>query len=474
MKSKSSEKKRSTLRGPLLFLKARNRDTTRAFCLVLDYVAPTFLVLLFSNVAIAMRHFDSQIVPSQLLISLFLSSIFNLATELHSPANTLKSGTAFLTSCISIAAPQYSHIVSNSLDTFIKIGCIVGFSSLAFILFRPIWMNIYFRASQIHVLMMGTSPISRACCSEAQLTPSLRNKPYYIFHSPFAALDENNDQELKQRINEAKRFTESETIDFIVFSPEEITSQSDNFDSLITAASNFGCKVCSDIDLYRFITKSMPIEFYSSLSVPYRHLLLKPSTSIFQGALQRALDNCIALLGVIIMISFIPVVMILNFCSGDFGPLFYSQVRVGKGGSFYRILKFRSMRLNAEEHGVQWADKNDDRVTVAGKFLRLTRIDELPQFLNVLKGEMSVVGPRPERPELIEIIKEKLPFYELRHLVKPGITGWAQINYRYGNSVDDALIKLRYDLEYIRSHSIGLNFLIILRTPIVMIRKIGY
>ena len=147
------------------------------------------------------------------------------------------------------------------------------------------------------------------------------------------------------------------------------------------------------------------------------------------------------------------------------GPILYSQERVGQDGQVFRILKFRTMRQDAEkESGPVWAQVNDNRITAIGKFLRLTRIDEIPQFLNILTGKMSFVGPRPERPLFVEELAEKIPYYPLRHTVKPGLTGWAQVCHRYGSSVDDSMEKLRYDLYYIKNMSPLFDLNIILRT----------
>jgi len=146
------------------------------------------------------------------------------------------------------------------------------------------------------------------------------------------------------------------------------------------------------------------------------------------------------------------------------GPAFYSQLRVGQFNRLFRIWKLRSMRTDAENRGVQWAQKNDPRVTRLGRFLRLTRLDEAPQCFNVLRGEMSFVGPRPERPEFVEGLAQQIPFYQQRHLMQPGITGWAQINYPYGATPEDALNKLKYDLYYLKYASPLLDLQIMLRT----------
>ena len=148
----------------------------------------------------------------------------------------------------------------------------------------------------------------------------------------------------------------------------------------------------------------------------------------------------------------------------DKGPIFYSQKRTGKNGKIFIIRKLRTMRIDAENKGVQWANRDDSRITKIGKILRMTRIDELPQLLCVIKGEMSLIGPRPERPEIDEKLIESIANYELRYKVLPGLSGWAQINYPYGASLNDAREKLSYDLYYVRNMSIPLDFLICIRT----------
>jgi len=156
------------------------------------------------------------------------------------------------------------------------------------------------------------------------------------------------------------------------------------------------------------------------------------------------------------------------------GPLLYRQKRVGQYGKEFEIIKFRTMNEDAEkESGAVWAKEDDPRVTVLGKFLRKTRIDELPQLWNILKGEMSLIGPRAERPEFDEKLKKKIPFYEERYLIRPGLSGWAQIQYRYGASVKDAHEKLQYDLFYIKNRSLALDLSIALKTTNIVFRQAG-
>jgi exopolysaccharide biosynthesis polyprenyl glycosylphosphotransferase len=152
------------------------------------------------------------------------------------------------------------------------------------------------------------------------------------------------------------------------------------------------------------------------------------------------------------------------------GPVLYCQERVGEGGRTFTVFKFRSMRVDAEREGRPvWARDNDDRVTRVGRFIRVTRLDELPQLWNVLRGDMSFVGPRPERPFFVEQLEKEIPFYQQRHAVKPGLTGWAQIKYEYGSSIEDAMEKLRYDLYYIKHLSVALDLSIVFDTVKVVI-----
>lgn len=177
----------------------------------------------------------------------------------------------------------------------------------------------------------------------------------------------------------------------------------------------------------------------------------------------RILDLLFSFIGISFGLLISPFIIIGNLI-GNRGPLLYTQIRVGRNGKHFKIYKLRSMVVNAEQMGAQFAEKNDARVTKFGKFLRRSRFDEIPQFINVIKGDMSVIGPRPERPVFVEELSEKIPFYEVRHLVKPGVTGWAQVNANYGSTHKHALEKLQYDLYYIKRRSIFLDITIVIKT----------
>jgi lipopolysaccharide/colanic/teichoic acid biosynthesis glycosyltransferase len=186
-------------------------------------------------------------------------------------------------------------------------------------------------------------------------------------------------------------------------------------------------------------------------------------------AAKRLMDLLAALTGLAVTGLVVPFVALANAFWAP-GPLFYRQERVGLGGKPFSLLKFRSMQPDAEAAtGAVWCGDRDGRITAVGHWLRKTRLDELPQALNILRGEMSLVGPRPERPEFVGELARQMPIYRVRHVAKPGITGWAQIRYRYGNSVEDARLKLEYDLYYIMHRSLYLDLLIAFQTiPVVL------
>jgi len=178
------------------------------------------------------------------------------------------------------------------------------------------------------------------------------------------------------------------------------------------------------------------------------------------------------LVSALIFVLTLPVMVItaLLIFIEDQGPIFYKQERVGKNGTTYMVLKFRSMGSDAEKSGKpQWATNNDPRVTRIGKIIRKLRIDELPQIINVLRGEMSFVGPRPERPFFVDQLCKEVPFYNMRHSIKPGITGMAQVRYAYGASVEDSVQKLQYDLYYVKNNSLFLDALILIETVQVVL-----
>jgi sugar transferase (PEP-CTERM system associated) len=208
---------------------------------------------------------------------------------------------------------------------------------------------------------------------------------------------------------------------------------------------------------------------------------LRPSTFIYsegfrvkpsQQIARRIVSTLAAAVGLLLFLPLLPFVMLLVRLSSP-GPIFFHQTRVGMGGRTFSVHKFRTMRTDAEAAGAKWATKNDPRVTKIGMFMRKTRLDEVPQLWNVLCGDMGFVGPRPERPEFVPMLAEKIPYFELRHMIRPGLTGWAQVRYGYGATLAEAREKLEYDLYYIKHMTLGLDLLIMFETIKTIVRRQG-
>ncbi|MDR3734779.1 MAG: TIGR03013 family PEP-CTERM/XrtA system glycosyltransferase [Acidobacteriaceae bacterium] len=208
---------------------------------------------------------------------------------------------------------------------------------------------------------------------------------------------------------------------------------------------------------------------------------LNPSSLIFthgfnvkasQQIVRRLVSIFVSFVGLVLCLPIIPFIILAVRLSSP-GPILFRQTRVGLRGRPFSVIKFRTMRQDAEAKGAVWATKNDPRVTSLGRFMRKTRLDEIPQLWNVLRGEMGFVGPRPERPEFVQWLNSEIPFYELRHIIRPGITGWAQVRYQYGASLEETRRKLEYDLYYVKHLSIGLDLLIMFETIKTIILRRG-
>jgi sugar transferase (PEP-CTERM system associated) len=195
---------------------------------------------------------------------------------------------------------------------------------------------------------------------------------------------------------------------------------------------------------------------------------VKPS----QQVARRIVSTLTAAIGLLLFLPFFPFVVLLVRLSSP-GPIFFKQTRVGLGGRNFSVYKFRTMRTDAEVAGAKWATKDDPRVTRTGRFMRKTRLDEVPQLWNVLRGDMGFVGPRPERPEFVPWLCEQIPYFNLRHMIRPGLTGWAQVRYGYGASLEQAREKLEFDLYYIKHMTLGLDLLIMFETVKTILRRQG-
>lgn len=246
----------------------------------------------------------------------------------------------------------------------------------------------------------------------------------------------------------------------VVIITDTTNMTSDTIDKIL-ALKMEGLEIYDYLQFFEKATEKVPLN-----AVDAQWFLFSEGYIILGGLYQRLKRIFDIGLSMLILIPSLPVMavsaVIIKLESK--GPIFFTQERIGKGGEPFEIIKFRSMTTDAEKDGPQWAKEKDNRVTVFGGFMRKTRIDELPQLFNILRGDMSFIGPRPERDHFIKMLEKEIPFYNLRHIIKPGLTGWAQVNYPYGASVQDAYEKLQYDLYYIKNYSVLLDIMILFMT----------
>ena len=263
-------------------------------------------------------------------------------------------------------------------------------------------------------------------------------------------------------ITNLEKFVKENSISEIVIASQKTDGISITlYNQLIHLLEN-GYIIREYTQVYESITYRIPVQYVSRDF--YRYFPFSRSNqNHFYILFVRLLEIITAIIGLAFGFILIPIVILGNII-GNRGKLFYTQERVGKNGKVFNIVKFRTMIKDAENEGAVFATINDSRITPFGKILRKSRIDEFPQFYNILKGDMAVIGPRPERPVFVDEIAAVMPFYETRHVIKPGLTGWAQVNYSYGETIDDSLIKLQYDLYYIKHRSLFLDFNIMFKT----------
>ncbi|MDR6967007.1 exopolysaccharide biosynthesis polyprenyl glycosylphosphotransferase [Flavobacterium arsenatis] len=233
------------------------------------------------------------------------------------------------------------------------------------------------------------------------------------------------------------------------------------YNNLLVLLEN-GFVIRAYTQVYEAITHRIPIQHFDKDFYRYFPFSRSNQNRLYL-LIVRLLELTFSIIGLLGGLVILPFVLIGNLI-GNRGPLFYTQTRVGKNGVPFEIYKYRTMIKNAESGGIKFATQGDARITPFGRLLRKSRIDEIPQFINILKGDMGFIGPRPERPFFVKELAAVMPFYETRHVIKPGLTGWAQVNYSYGESIEESLIKLQYDLYYIKHRSIFLDLNIVIKT----------
>lgn len=376
----------------------------------------------------------------------------------------------------SLAAAAIAFLLLTVAYKFIP--CVVvpgrpaGYALLLFVFFQTIWHMVYFSIIKMplfakNILVLGTGAKAVKIDNLLEVNPSRYRLKGYVdtFSESVLVPQEKVIGDIDTIVEDALKHR----IDTIVIALGERRGNLP-IDKLLTCKLH-GMNIADLPTFYELLTGKLPVEDINPSWLVYSQGF-RVTTSI--KAMKRLSDILFASLLLLLSLPFLPLIALLIKTRSP-GPVFYTQTRVGEEEKEFTMYKFRTMQENAEKAtGVAWAQENDPRITRIGTFLRKTRLDELPQLINVLKGDMSFIGPRPERPEFVRKIKEVTPYYGERHCVKPGLTGWAQVRYPYGASFGDAVEKLRYDLFYINNMSFLLDLLIVFETmKVVAFRRYG-
>jgi exopolysaccharide biosynthesis polyprenyl glycosylphosphotransferase len=366
----------------------------------------------------------------------------------------------FITSSITTIIYVFSPYVTPSLpDNRLQIIYFFLLIVIPIIVWRFLYIWILFSPKYFKtIVVIGHSSRAEKLIELIQLK-NFHNISSYISNVKIDGLSNFNDAKSVDLLELVHSNLASE----IVISTSGFSSETiKNLNKQLILLFEEGINIKSFETYYEEVTNRVPKE-YLDYSFYKQINLSKNNDNRFYHFTQRVFDIIISIIGISIFCCILPLLFIGNLI-GNRGPLFYTQERVGYKGKSFKIFKLRSMITDAEKNGAVWAQKNDKRITSFGKFLRNTRLDEFPQFVNILKGEMSMIGPRPERPKFVFELEEKIPFYAIRHVVRPGLTGWAQVNYPYANTLEEQETKLRYDLYYIKERNSFLDFKILIKT----------
>lgn len=321
-------------------------------------------------------------------------------------------------------------------------------------LWRKVFFSIASRGNKINVLFLGGGK------EVNEVTFYLESRPQ-LGYQTLGVMEKNKIQ------NELRNKLKNQNVEILVVS-EEVRSDKELV-ALLYKILPKGITIINLDKFYESVTGKIPV--YQISESWFLENLIELNKRSFEK-IKESVDAVLGIFMLPILFALYPIVG-LAIKLNSHGPILYRQKRVGKSGKIFELIKFRSMVKNAEQNGAQWAKEGDSRVTFVGNFLRKTRLDELPQIWNVVKGDLSFVGPRPERPEFVKELEKQIPFYSARLLVKPGLSGWAQTNFPYGASVEDATEKLQYDLYYIKNRGLLLDFVIMLKTIAIILRREG-
>lgn len=424
------------------------------------------------------QNFNSQIsshlIPFSALF-IFWLIVFYIANlyELNFAKNSAEFYSSLFTSIAISAAISviFFYLIPNvqiapRRNLLIYVAIFTGLISL----WRWLYNRILGKTFKNNTIIVGFNQLSYDLAKYLNRNPQYGyNLKYALGVSEEAAFSfESTDFRKVRGARDIEKIIENDHINTIILSPESY-----RLPDIIDVFYKTGNRNIQFINLttaYEEIMKKVPLESVNQLW--FLENISRGEKRLYE-LLKRTSDLILALLGTAVLLVLLPVIT-LTIKSSSPGPVFYRQRRVGKEGRIFEVIKFRTMVQNAEQNGAVWAQKKDPRVTKIGRFLRKTRLDELPQAWNILKGQMSVVGPRAERPEFVEKLKKEIPFYEERLMVRPGLSGWAQVNYGKDLDSNDTKEKLQYDLYYIKNRSFTADLAVVLKTIKTVLSATGW
>ena len=383
--------------------------------------------------------------------------MYNLQTA-SNKYQTLKSVilTTSVTTLLYLLTPFFTPVLPSN-----RLQIILFYLSILVSLL--IWRNLYITFLATNRFIKRVVFIGGAKKMNELINRLTKANPHFQIVGFVTTDDKEVESEIPQiKISDLKSIVHLNSVSEIIVTDE--TNKSINFEQyeILLQFLESGIVIRQYSDVYEQITNRLPLQAEDKELFKFFPFSRSNQNKLYLF-FSRFFDVLFAIMGLIFLGFILPFLCFFNLFWNR-GPMFYTQERVGKNGIPFKIYKLRSMIINAEKEGAVFATTNDTRVTTFGRFIRKSRLDEIPQFINVLFGQMALIGPRPERPVFVDEIANKIPLYQTRHVVKPGLTGWAQVNYSYGESIEDSLMKLRYDLYYIKHRSLFLDLNIVLKT----------
>jgi len=389
-------------------------------------------------------------------LCVYFFDLYDLRRHQSLPDTATRLSNAFGVGCIILAGVYYTVPLLTITSTIFWSGFLA--TSLVLLGYRSVYYYVLRkRLFVIGVVIIGTGRLAKDIYREIEQRQDSEYKILALVGGEEPAFNQNNIR-VYNSLDEACNNQSSLNIGQIVVAPDDRRGTTPVRELLSSKMK--GVVIEEGVSFFERITGKILVEKIDPSWIIFSDGFVLSNWKYF---MKRLMD---VLMSLTLLVLAAPVMLLSAFIiklESD-GPIFYLQERVGHNGKPFKVIKFRSMRQDAEKDGAVWAKENDDRVTRFGKFIRKVRIDELPQLVNVLKGEMSLVGPRPERQVFVDELVKEIPYYNIRHIVKPGITGWAQVCYPYGASKEDALRKLEYDLYYIKNISLALDLLVVFHT----------